>query len=103
MTAETDAADELLLNGSYWADKTYLNSAAEGLPLKACAAAVERYLADKSTGEPGRVPMWAAHERTREKAAALFGCGNSQIALVSSTTEALNTIAHAFRWRPGDE
>ena len=33
--------------------------------VKDCAAAVHRYLADKSTGEPGRIPMWAALERAR--------------------------------------
>ena len=100
---EAQGASELLANGPAWADKVYLNSAAEGLPLAACIDAVHRYLADKAQGEPGRVPMWAAHDLARERAGQLFGVAASRIALVSSTTEALNTIAHGIDWRPGDE
>jgi selenocysteine lyase/cysteine desulfurase len=94
---------ELLVNGPNWADKVYLNTAAEGLLLKDCAAAVQRYLADKATGEPGRVPMWAALDRARERAGRLFGVPASRMAIVSSTTEALNTIAQGIDWRAGDE
>lgn len=102
-TSEAAGAESLLLNGSSWAEKCYLNSAAEGLPLRAVAEAVQRYLGDKSTGEPGRVPMWATHARCRELAGRLFSVTAEQTALVSSTTEALNTIAQGIRWRPGDE
>ncbi|MGC3966427.1 MAG: aminotransferase class V-fold PLP-dependent enzyme [Pirellulales bacterium] len=101
--AEAENAESLLLNGAAWAGKCYLNSAAEGLPLRAAAEAVQRYLNDKSTGEPGRVPMWATHARCRELAGRLFSVTPEQTALVSSTTEALNTIAQGIRWRPGDE
>src|SRR6267142_7060606 len=94
---------ELLVDGAAWAGKAYLNTAAEGLLLKDCAAAVQQYLADKSTGEPGRVPMWAALERARERAGRLLGVPASRMAIVSSTTEALNTIAQGIDWRPGDE
>ncbi|SFI49391.1 aminotransferase class V-fold PLP-dependent enzyme [Planctomicrobium piriforme] len=92
-----------LINEEYWHGKCYLNTAAEGLPLKACAQAVNRYLDDKSRGEPGRVRFWNEYERARRGAARLFSVPVDQIALVSSTTEALNTIAHAIDWRAGDE
>jgi selenocysteine lyase/cysteine desulfurase len=94
---------ELLIDGAAWAGKAYLNTAAEGLLLKECAAAVHQYLADKSTGEPGRLPMWAALERARERAGRLFGVPAARMAIVSSTTEALNTIAQGIDWRAGDE
>src|SRR5262245_10646114 len=94
---------ELLINGQEMVRQAYLNSAAEGLPLRACADAVQQYLADKSTGEPGRVAMWAAHDRARERGGRLLGVPTSQVALVGSTTEALNTIAHGLAWRPDDE
>jgi cysteine desulfurase / selenocysteine lyase len=94
---------DLIVDGAAWTGKTYLNTAAEGLLLKDAATAVHQYLADKSTGEPGRVPMWAALERARERAGRLFGVPASRMAIVSSTTEALNTIAQGIDWRPGDE
>src|SRR5580692_11781651 len=94
---------ELLVDGANWAGKTYLNTAAEGLLLKECFTAVQRYLADKASGEPGRVPMWAALERARERAGLLFGVPVARVAIVSSTTEALNTVAQAIDWRAGDE
>ncbi len=94
---------ELLVDGANWAGKAYLNTAAEGLLLKECANAVQRYLTDKASGEPGRVPMWAALELAREGAGRLFGIAKDRTAIVSSTTEALNTIAQGIDWRPGDE
>lgn len=103
MEREASRARELLIDGDYWTDKVYLNSAAEGLPLRACADAVQRYLADKATGEPGRVGMFAAHAKARELAGQLCGVEPAHVAIVSSTTEALNTIANGIDWRPGDE
>jgi selenocysteine lyase/cysteine desulfurase len=103
MATERVDASELLLDGPAWAGKVYLNTAAEGLLLKSCREAMLQYLADKATGEPGRIPMWAALERARGRAAELFGVPASRTALVSSTTEALNTIARGIDWRPGDE
>ena len=91
-TTSLSAAD-LLVDGPNWAGKVYLNTAAEGLLLKDCQNAVHQYLADKSTGEPGRVPMWSMLERARERSGRLFGIPSTRVALVSSTTEALNTIA----------
>ena len=97
------SAAELLVDGPNWAGKAYLNTAAEGLLLKECFHAVQRYLTDKASGEPGRVPMWAALERARERAGLLFGVPSARVAIVSSTTEALNTVAQAIDWRAGDE
>ncbi|MFI4877077.1 MAG: aminotransferase class V-fold PLP-dependent enzyme [Blastopirellula sp. JB062] len=101
MTPSSAAA--LLANASYWNGKAYLNTAAEGLPLEACAAAVQRYLAAKSHGEPGREQFWRTFELAKSRAAQLFAVDSDQIALLSSTTEALNSIAHAIDWQAGDE
>src|SRR5262245_9524428 len=103
MTVERLNASELLVEGAAWAGKVYLNTAAEGLLLRECVSAVHRYLADKATGEAGRVPMWAELERARDRAGRLLGVPASRVAIVSSTTEALNTIARGIDWRPGDE
>ncbi|UUO04939.1 aminotransferase class V-fold PLP-dependent enzyme [Blastopirellula sp. J2-11] len=92
-----------LSNSSYWNGKAYLNTAAEGLPLQSCVDAVQQYLTAKSHGEPGRVEFWKEYERAKQGAARLFSVDADQIALISSTTEALNTIAHSIDWRPGDE
>ncbi|WDI41671.1 aminotransferase class V-fold PLP-dependent enzyme [Bremerella sp. P1] len=88
---------------SAYLDKPYLNTAAEGLPLAACLDAVRQYFIEKCLGEPGRVFFWNQYQRARVGAANLFSVDPSQIALVSSTTEALNTIAHSIEWQPGDE
>lgn len=99
----SDASTNLLSNPAYWNGKAYLNTAAEGLPLAACADAVQRYLEAKSLGEPGRAMFWKEYDRAKAGAARLFSVEPDQIALVSSTTEALNTIAQAIDWQPGDE
>jgi len=92
-----------LIHPDFWSGKVYLNTAAEGLPLQVCADAVGRYLNAKATGEPGREAFWKEYEKTRQLAGRLFGLSGEQTALVSSTTEALNTIAQGIDWRPGDE
>src|SRR5688572_26764154 len=101
MSQHTDTPE--LIEGQRWHDKVYFNTAAEGLPLRACGDAVLRYLADKATGEPVRVPMWRAHDSARTRAGELFVVPATRIALVSSTTEALNTIANGIDWHAGDE
>lgn len=90
-------------NAQHWEGKSYLNTAAEGLPLQAAIDAVQEYLFDKAHGEPGRVQFWKRYERAKQLAARLFSAESDQIALVSSTTEALNAIAQAIDWREGDE
>ena len=93
----------LLVNGEALEGRVYLNTAAEGLPLKSCAEAVNRYLGEKGRGEPGRVAMFAAHNNLSELASQLFGVQPNQIAIKSSTTETLNMIAQGIDWREGDE
>ncbi|MCC9608938.1 aminotransferase class V-fold PLP-dependent enzyme [Blastopirellula sp. JC732] len=90
-------------NAQHWEGKSYLNTAAEGLPLLSAVDAVQEYLFDKTHGEPGRVQFWHRYERAKELAGELFSVDADQIALISSTTEALNTIANSIDWRPGDE
>lgn len=103
MAITSASAIDLLVGGEILRRGAYLNTAAEGLLLKKSAEAVERYLGDKATGEPGRGAMFAAHQRARELAGRLFRIEAEHVALVSSTTEALNSIAHGIDWRAGDE
>lgn len=42
-------------------------------------------------------------ERARASLARFLGCKSSEIALVNSTSEAINKIAWGFEWQPGDE
>ncbi|PQO27303.1 hypothetical protein C5Y96_17315 [Blastopirellula marina] len=94
---------DVLSADSAYHDKPYLNTAAEGLPLASCLDAVRQYSTEKCLGEPGRVFFWNQYQRAKESAAQLFSVDPTQIALVSSTTEALNTIAQSIDWQPGDE
>ncbi|MEX1039982.1 MAG: aminotransferase class V-fold PLP-dependent enzyme [Pirellulaceae bacterium] len=94
---------EFLPNAPHWEGKSYLNTAAEGLPIAACCTAVQKYLEAKSLGEPGRQLFWHEYQRAKAGAAQLFSVAADQVALVSSTTEALNTIAQTIDWHAGDE
>lgn len=96
-------SSKAIYHAQQWEGKSYLNTAAEGLPLQAAVDAAQAYLLDKSHGEPGRVEFWRHYERAKSLAARLFAVESDQIALVSSTTEALNTIAQAIDWQAGDE
>lgn len=81
----------------------YLDTAAEGLPLAGCREALLAYFEDKALGTPGRRRF---HE---EEAAALCGVARlldvhaSDVALLSSASDALNVFANSIDWRPGDD
>jgi len=81
----------------------YLDTAAEGLPLPDCAKALAAYFNDKSEGTPGRRALHLEETAAYRAVARLLGAAASDVALVSSTSEALNTLANSIDWRPGDE
>jgi selenocysteine lyase/cysteine desulfurase len=81
----------------------YLDTAAEGLPPQGVSEALARYYRDKARGAPGRRQLYRAEVETVEAAARLLGTAARHVALVSSTSDALNLLANSIRWAPGDQ
>jgi cysteine desulfurase / selenocysteine lyase len=81
----------------------YLDTAAEGLPVPQAEDALREYIHQKSLGTPGRRALFAAEAETIELAARLLGTGQTNVALLSSASEALNVLPNSLDWRPGDE
>lgn len=82
---------------------TYLDTAAEGLPLPAAEEALSAYYRDKACGSPGRRNFYAREYECRASVARLLGCPVDDVALVSSATEALAILANSLGLKPGDE
>jgi cysteine desulfurase / selenocysteine lyase len=85
------------------AGRSYLNTAAEGLPIATAAAALARALAAKGRGSLGRDTLYAGEARCRAAAADLLGVETSEVALVPSVSDGIDQFVGAFPWRPGDE
>jgi selenocysteine lyase/cysteine desulfurase len=54
-------------------------------------------------GTRGAVRWKAVVERARSRVAEEFGVAEAEVSFMSSTGEAMNAIARAVRWQPGDE
>ena len=98
LTAETRRRDFPSLQG-----RTYLNTAAEGIPPIAVRDALLQYFADKQLGMDGRVLHAAQWQAARERTAALFGLTADEVAICSCSSEAFNLAALALRLSDGDE
>ena len=83
--------------------RTYLNTAAEGLPIATAAAALERALAAKRQGSRGRDALYAGEDRCRAAAAGLLGVEPGEVALVPTVSDGITQFVGAFPWRAGDE
>jgi selenocysteine lyase/cysteine desulfurase len=81
----------------------YLDTASVGLVPKAVAAAVADCYDTLGSGICGSERWHAVTERARRLLAAEFGVAETAIAFMASTGEAMNAIARAIRWKPGDE
>jgi selenocysteine lyase/cysteine desulfurase len=81
----------------------YLNHAAVG-PLPArVAAALRAHAEDQSSFGALHWKRWyRRYDELREKAAAFVGGDAARIALLPSTSLALNLVAQGMDWRPGD-
>jgi cysteine desulfurase/selenocysteine lyase len=84
-------------------DRTYLNTAAEGIPPACVEAALADYAADKSLGMDGRLLHEARWCELLQAAAAVFGLTPDEIGICSCSSEAFNLAALALRLREGDE
>jgi selenocysteine lyase/cysteine desulfurase len=82
----------------------YLNHAAIAPWPKRTVQAVQRLAADLGHTGSKAYPQWIATEhRLRERLADLIGADStSDIALASSTSEALSFVAQGLDWKPGD-
>ncbi|MFN0051669.1 MAG: aminotransferase class V-fold PLP-dependent enzyme [Planctomycetales bacterium] len=83
--------------------KTYLNTAAEGIPPLTVRDALTQYWQDKQLGMDGRVPHFAQLEGAKALVAELYGLTPAEIAICSCSSEAYNLAALALRLQDGDE
>ena len=64
--------------------------------------AMLRYLADKSSGLPGRTAQETEIEAARTGMASLWGVSEADIGFVSNVAEGVSIVAESIDWRPGD-
>lgn len=83
--------------------RTYLNTAAEGIPPLAVGEALARYFRDRQLGMDGRQLHAAEWDATRSLVAEFFGLTPVEIGLCSCASEAYNLAALALNLKPGDE
>lgn len=85
------------------AGRTYLNTAAEGIPPRAVVDALSAYADDKKLGMDGR-PLHEAQRRACLAAVGrAYGLTPDEIAICSCSSEAYNLLALALDLQPGDE
>jgi cysteine desulfurase / selenocysteine lyase len=85
------------------ADRTYLNTAAEGIPPPSVPAALSQYARDKELGMDGRKLHQAQWDAAKALVAEFYGLTPDEIGICSCSSEAYNLAAMALRLRPGDE
>jgi cysteine desulfurase/selenocysteine lyase len=98
LTADARQRDFPTLEG-----RTYLNSAAEGVPPLAVGEALQQYFRDKQLGMDGRKPHAAQWDAAKALTAELFGLSPNEIGICSCSSEAYNLAALALRQKEGDE
>lgn len=80
----------------------YLNTSAEGLPLRAHERALARYLDAKARGSRGRSVLAGIEAEARTAFAGLVGAEPHDVAFVSSTSRGLAIAIASVDWQPGD-
>lgn len=81
----------------------YLDTASIGLVPREVGIAVTDCYQALGAGTTGMDRTRGAMAHTRALLAEEFGCADTDITFTSSTGEAVNAIARAIPWRPGDE
>lgn len=85
------------------AHRTYLNTAAEGIPSIAVREALLRYFTDHERGMDGRDAHFAELNALKSLTGRLYGLSPDEIAVCSCSSEAFNLAAMALRLKAGDE
>jgi cysteine desulfurase / selenocysteine lyase len=98
LTDESRSRDFASLTG-----RTYLNTAAEGIPPTSVELATLQYVRDKRIGMDGRTAHAAQWETAKELAAGFFDLTPAEVGICSCSSEAFNLAALALRPKPGDE
>lgn len=85
------------------AGRTYLNTAAEGVPPQSVVGALAQYANDKLLGMAGRPLHEAQWHALRELTGTALDLSSDEIGICSCSSEAFNLAAMALRLREGDE
>lgn len=85
------------------AGRTYLNSAAEGIPPNAVGESIQAYWHDKQKGMDGRIGHIKTEQECREVVARALTMSPEEIAFCSCSAEAYNLLASTFDFDAGDE
>lgn len=81
----------------------HLCAGGETAILRSHTAAIERFFEGKSDGLAGRsIQTMGLLERTRQRAADLFGVPARDMAFLSSSTDGINQLAAGLDWQTGD-
>jgi selenocysteine lyase/cysteine desulfurase len=81
---------------------THVCAGGETAALRGHEAAMLQYLADKSSGPPGRVAQDHQIETARAGMARLWGVDPGDIGFVSNVAEGVSIVAESIDWKPGD-
>ncbi len=81
--------------------RSYLNTAAEGIPPLSSRDAFEQYQEDKLLGMDGRERLFQVFDEARSSAADLLSLSADEISFCSSTSEAYNLLASAIDFMGG--
>lgn len=84
-------------------NRTYLNTAAEGIPPRQVGEALQQYWQDKLNGMDGRDAHFAQEAQAKEVASRLIGLRPEDVAFCSCSSEAYNLLANALHLAPTDE
>ena len=83
--------------------RTYLNTAAEGVPPLEVGAALQQYFADKQLGMDGRDLHFEQWHAAKELIGEFYGLSADEVTICSCSSEAYNLAALALRLREGEE
>ena len=85
------------------ADRSYLNTAAEGIPPQVVIDAVAEYTRDKTLGMDGRLAHEARRKEAKQEIARAYGLSPDEVGICSCSSEAYNLAAMAMGLADGDE
>ena len=83
--------------------RTYLNTAAEGIPPLQVKAAFDRYFEDKLLGMDGRKLHEAQWDAAKSLIAGMYGLSSDEVSICSCSSEAFNLAYQALQLKEGDE